>query len=84
MRRVTHILEREVKWPGQPGWTKITHYYWCGRVERYISGTLEVDPISPEEEQRLQKEAAEIQANPLPVCKKCRAKKDRNLEASGE
>lgn len=79
-QRVTHMMKypefvRPV--PDNPGWSYVDYYYWCGKVDKCVRGTDEVDPLTPEDEARLKKERAYLEAYPPPICKKCQTAKNK-------
>ncbi len=53
-----------------------TTIFWCGKIERYIRETPLIIP--PEEQVRLDRQREKLEANPPPVCPKCRKAKDKS------
>lgn len=73
-RAIHHIRQKfEKDSEGNPGWKIVDYFYWCGKVDNALCGTQEVDPITPEDRIRLDKQSE--RASTLPHCKKCVANK---------
>ncbi len=57
-----------------------TENYWCGKTERWL---IEKAERTPEQAAEYQEFVAGQIENPWPVCKKCRAAKDKSKANSG-
>ncbi|MNJ94840.1 hypothetical protein D3C87_125430 [compost metagenome] len=67
IHHVRHKFEKDSE--GNPGWKIVDYIYWCGKVANAIQGSQEVDPITPEDRLRLDKQREK--SKNLPDCKKC-------------
>jgi hypothetical protein len=73
-QRVMHMMMSSVENQGV-----ITTQYWCYKIDRFLVDDPSDKP-TPKEQAELDKQADKLRANPPPVCKRCRANKDRHMK----